>query len=125
MAASLAKAAKAAAVQLRDQLAGAGVPATLNPGDLNPPGAWVRVRTITPETLTAYTVRLDVYLVVGDANAAQAWDNLGTLLDKALTVVEPDEPVNTATSVQLPHGGPALPAMHLTVDELVDPTEEA
>lgn len=122
--ASLSRAVKARAVQLRDSLAGAGCPASLDPGSLNPPGAWVRVRTITPETLTAWVVRFDVYLIVGDASTLQAMDGLGELLDAALTVVEPDEPIKYAASVVLPHGPQPLPAVHLTVDELVEPQED-
>lgn len=122
--ASLSRAVKDRAVQLRDELAGAGCPASLDPATLNPPGAWVRVRTITAETLTAYAVRFDVFLIVPDGPALQNVDGLGTLLDAALTVMEPDEPINFATSVVLPHGPQPLPAVHLIVDELVDTSQE-
>lgn len=118
--ATLGEAIKATAKSLRDTLAGAGVPASLNPGDVMTPGAWVQTRTATPETMTAWRVRFHVYLIAPDASAMEAWDVLSPMLDKALTVVDPDESINTATSVVLPHGPTALPAIQLVIDELVD-----
>jgi hypothetical protein len=115
-------AAKDRAVTLRNALAGAGISASLEPGDVEPPGAWVRVQSMTMVTLAdVWSVRFQVYLVAPDVGALEAWDVLSGLLDRALTVIEPDEPVNTATSVVLPHTpNQPLPAFLLVVDELVE-----
>lgn len=97
-------------------LESAGVPASLNVGQVQPPGAWVTPRTITPERLDGGgQLRTYVYLIVSDTDAAQAVINLGQLLDKALTVIDPDEAVSTAEAVALPDS-PPLPAYRLTVD---------
>lgn len=115
--------AKAKAKELRDELAGAGVPASLDPDSVPVPGAWVSVRSIDPMTLSGgVLVRLHVHLIAPDGPALQAWDHLAGLLDLALDVVDPDEPINTAHSVLLPHTPTQpLPAFLLVVDELVDP----
>ena len=115
--------AKAKAVELRNALAGAGVPSSLDPGAVNVPGAWVTVRTITPLTLSgAAQVRFDVYLIAPEGPALEAWDHLAKLLNAALDVVDPDEPIDTASRVVLPHTPTQpLPAFRLVVDELIDP----
>lgn len=125
---SIGTAAKDRAISLRNALAGAGISASLDPDTVdvgNGGGAWVRIPTMEPLTLAgAWTVRFQVYLVAPAVGALEAWDVLSQLLDRALTVIEPDEPVNTATSVVLPHTpNQPLPAFLLTVDELVE-TEE-
>lgn len=114
------------AVALRAALAGAGVPATLEPADVQTEGAWVSMRTITPLTMDeGYSVRFHVYLVAPGVGALEALDVLGGLLTRALTVIEPDEPINTATALTLPHTpNQPLPAYLLVVDELVDASEE-
>lgn len=116
---------KARAKFLRDSLAGAGIPTTLNPGEVNPPGCWVQISDITALTMDeGYSVRFLLHLAVPEASAIEAWDNLSDLLDKALTVVEPDEPMRPGGLV-LPHTPTqALPSLVLTVDELVDAYEE-
>ena len=122
--AGLGAAAKAAALQLRSALAGeAGIPASLDPDSVQVPGAWIRVQRVTPTTLGGgATVRLQVHLLAPAVGTLEAWDLLSELLDKALTVIDPDEPVNTAANVVLPHTPTQpLPAFVLVVDELVDP----
>lgn len=122
--ASVGAAIKGAAKELRDELAGAGVPASVSPGALNPPGAWVRPRTLAAETVGGgYAVRCDVFLIVADTDHLEAVDRLAKLLDQALTVVEPEEGVNLYTSVALRPGSTPLPAFHLVVDQLVDVEE--
>lgn len=116
-------AARDRAVALRDAINGAGVPSSLDPATVQVPGAWISVRTLDQLTLgDTWSVRFHVYLVAPAVGALEAWDILAGLLDKALTVVEPDETINTATSVALPHTPTQpLPAFQLVVDELVEP----
>lgn len=125
--AALGRAVRDRAVALRAALAGAGIPATLEPDQVQPDGgAWVSMRTISPLTMDeGYAVRFHVYLIAPSVGALEAMDVLGDLLDKALTVIEPDEPINTATSLTLPHTpSQPLPAYLLVVDELVDAKKE-
>lgn len=115
---------KAKAYELRSALAGAGVPATLEPGDVQEGGAWVQFVTVTPLTMDqGWTARFYVYLVAPAVDTVQAFDVLGEVLDKALTVLEPDEPI-TAPGITLPHTpNQILPAYRLVVDELIDAKE--
>lgn len=125
MAEDLGAAVKRRAVALRDLLNGqAGIPTSLDPGSVQVPGAWVSVRTFTPTTMTAWTVRFHIFLIAGNVGTVEALDKLGDLLTKALTVIEPDEPIQV-TSTSLPHTpSQLLPAYLLTVDELVEADEE-
>lgn len=118
-------AAKDRAIALRAALAGAGIPTSLDPGQVDvgdKGGAWVRIQSMDVVTLgDVWQVRFQVHLIAPDVGAMEAWDLLSVLLDKALTVVEPDEAVNTAASVLLPHTpNQPLPAFVLVVDELVE-----
>lgn len=126
MPADLGRAVRDRAVGLRAVLAGAGIPTSLEPDQVQSEkgGAWVSMRTITAETMEGYLVRFHVYLVAPAVGVLQAMDILGGLLTKALTVIEPDEPINTATSITLPHSPTTpLPAYLLVVDEMVDPND--
>jgi len=122
----LGRAVRDLAVALRAELAGAGIPTDLDPGAVPVPGAWLSIRQVTPLTLgEGWEVRFHLYLVVPDAGALEAWDGLSGLLDKALTVVEPDEPINTSTAITLPHTPTQpLPAVLIVVDQLVDAEED-
>jgi hypothetical protein len=119
---SIAQAVKDRAVTLRNTLAGAGVPATLEPGQVDPPGAWITMRTMERLTLAGgFSVRFHVYLIAPAVGVLEALDLLAPMLDRALTVFDPDEPVNLATAVTLPHTpGQPLPAFLLVVDEIVE-----
>lgn len=103
--------------ELADALTAAGVPATLSRSNLRVPGAWIRPDTATVHTLAGGgRVRASVLLVAPGANAndGEALDDLCGLLDAALTVLDPDDDVDT--SVVLPVGSNALPAFRLEVD---------
>lgn len=110
------------AVSVRNALAGVGIPTSLQPGDVQTPGGWLTLRTLDLSTLgETWTARFYLYLIAPDVEYLQALDILGGLLDRALRLVAPDEAIDTATSVQLRAGEPALPAYRLTIDELIDP----
>ncbi len=100
---------------LADALTAAGVPATLDRARLAVPGAWVTPGTVPVGTLSgAAQLRASVLLVVPAGGDLAALTGLAKLLDKALTVLTPDDDVDT--SVVLPHNGNALPAFRLGVD---------
>jgi hypothetical protein len=118
-------AARDRAIALRAALAAAGIATSLDPGSVdvgNGGGAWVRVKELDVVTLgETWQVSFQVYLIAPDVGVLEAWDILAALLNKALTVIDPDAPVNTATSVILPQSpNQPLPAFLVTVDELVD-----
>lgn len=115
---------KARAYQLRSVLAAAGIPATLEPGDVQEGGAWVQFVSVAALTMDeGYTARFHVYLIAPAVDTVQALDVLGDLLDKALSVLEPDEAI-TAPGLALPHSpNQVLPAYRLVVDELIDAKE--
>lgn len=99
---------------LADRLTAAGVPSTLDRRTLQVPGAWVRPDTAGRATLRGGTARVSVLLVCQQSNDGEALEDLVALLEDALTVIDPDEDVDT--SVVLPHNGNNLPAFRLVVD---------
>ena len=99
---------------LADRLTAAGVPATLDRRSLSVPGAWVRPDTASRATLRGGTCRASVLLVCQQSNDSEALEDLVPLLEAALSVIEPDDDVDT--SVVLPHNGNNLPAFRVVVD---------
>lgn len=102
---------------LADRLTAAGVPATLSRSQLRVPGAWVMPASGRQLTLSgAGTLRANVLLVAPSAGNKdrEALEDLQGLLVRALTVLVPDEDVDT--SVVFPHNNNALPAFRLVVD---------
>lgn len=107
----------AAAEDVVASLRSAGLRATVEPADVNPPAAWVTARTMAHDLLGGGgTVAIDVYLIAPDTGTAQALRTLSSLLDKALTVVDPDADTSLAEAVTLPGGGQPLPAFRVTVN---------
>jgi hypothetical protein len=105
--------------ELCDDLTAGGVPATMDPADLNLPGAWVSVDAFVPEVLGGYSVKVTVYLIVPDTDPRRALERLGDLFDLCVNLgLLPAEDA-TATGVALPDGGGPFPA--LAVPFLIDP----
>ena len=128
MATGLGKLIRDEAVGLRDLLSGqAGIPTSLEPGQVQLPGAWVSFAQASPETMSGYSLRFNVYLIVPAYDSQlQTMDALAGLLAKVLEVIAPedDQPI-TATAVTLPTN-PAvpMPAYRVVVDVLAEPDEE-
>lgn len=98
---------------LRDALAGAGVPASLDPAQVVPPGAWIRANWLDYMTMTgAGRLVTDVYLIAPAVGTLEALDILGGLYHAALTVVEPSteegDRIEMAQAITLP-ANPATP----------------
>lgn len=101
--------------ELADLLTAAGVPATLDRAKLNLPGAWVTPGKGRQLTLAgAGRLSASVLLVTNAESDLEQLEALADLLDQALTVVTPDEDVDT--SVVLPIRGNPLPAFRLVVN---------
>lgn len=103
---------------LAQLLTTAGVPASLDRSTMRVPGAWVRPDTVTPLSLAGETgparARVSVLLVAPLEGDAEALADLCRLLSKALTVLDPDDDVDT--SVLLTIRTNAHPAFRLVVD---------
>lgn len=104
----------------RDQLAGGGLPTSLEPAGTQVPGAWLSARSIVDETIGGGAqLRCYLYLLAGDVGVIEAHDILAGLLDIARTVLvdelADDEDISTAEAVALPDTSP-LPAYRVTVD---------
>lgn len=96
-------------------LTAAGVPAGLDRSTMTVPGAWVTPATARQVTLSgAGRARAHVLLVTTAGNDSEALEGLSGLLDRALTVISPDEDVDT--SVVLSVRNNSLPAFRLAVD---------
>ncbi|GMV27720.1 MAG: hypothetical protein AMXMBFR58_37510 [Phycisphaerae bacterium] len=94
-----------------DRLREAGIDATTDPRDLNPPCAWVTVHDITTPVLCgSYEVRAAVCLIAGDAGSPQSLAALGAMLDTVTDCVTFDEPV-APMNIQPPGVGAPIPAL--------------
>lgn len=112
--------------ELRDALAGAGVPASVDPATVQVPGAWIAPQWLDEMTMTgAYRLVVYVYLIAPAVGTLEALDILGGLLDAATPVVEPSteegDRLETNQAVTLPaNPGTPLPAFriitHLTLE---------
>ena len=100
----------------RSTLLMAGVRASADPRDVNAPGAWLAVESIThAKTMCGgTTTRVAIYLVAPNVGVTQAMSTLDGMLENVLTVLEPDAP-STPTTLSLPDGS-ELPALKLTID---------
>lgn len=107
----------AAVAAIVDELKTAGVAATAEPNVLNPPCAWVTARSVSHDLFVGGgTVHLEVYLIAPDNGTSQALRTLTDLLDRALTVLDPDGDTDLSAAVTIPGTAAALPAFKLSVD---------
>lgn len=110
---------RAALTVVRDQLAGAGVPCSLDPATVQVPGAWITPRSITAITMRGTgTLTYHCYLIAPAVGTLQAMDILNGLYDVALGVIDPlseeGDDVDLAQAVELPSNpGTHLPAFRL------------
>lgn len=102
----------------------AGIPATLEPQRITPPGAWICGRRLDTQNFPGYFATVaDIYLITRDTGIIQAIDTLDTMLEKVIDVIQDNdrlEIVDSALdeSVTLPHGAAPLPAYRLTIQVL-------
>lgn len=98
-------------------LKSAGLSATAEPADINPPAAWVAADKIAHDRLDGSgVVRIRVYLIAPDNSAMQAHRELSRMLAKVLTVVDPSEDTVLDEGLRLPGGGGPLPAYMVTAE---------
>lgn len=99
---------------LVDALTAAGVQAATDPSDVNTPGVWVTLDTLTWGTLAGdWRPEASAYLIVQDKDTRRALDSLQVLLDTIVpSVVVPDGPV-VSQGVILPGDPTPLPALRI------------
>ena len=106
-----------AGAEIVAKLAAAGVPAALDPRDLDPPAVWVAVDTADTRRFGAgqwkSTWRLTV--VAGDTGTGQALRTLGDLSDR-LAACFGTLGEGQAVPIILPGGPDPMPALQYTVD---------
>jgi hypothetical protein len=94
----------------------AGVRASVDPQNLNPPCAWVSTSKYAVEYLCGEGIlTVDIYLITINNGVPQAIKSLQSMLTRALTVLEPEGDVSLAESVSLASGGDGLPAYKITI----------
>lgn len=107
--------------QLAELITSAGVPANVDPGLVNAPGAWVHAETCERDTLGGgWLVRAHVELVTPDYDLPTALATLDTLLAKVLTVATPDDAVKLDAGLALADGS-LLPAWTVPIDLTTTP----
>lgn len=95
-------------------LEGAEIPATIDPAEVELPGAWVAANAVDVFTAGGGAlVTVDVYLIAPDVMPRDAMDILSDLATRALDVLDA-ESLSTNDGVQLPDGGRPKPAFKLT-----------
>lgn len=95
----------------------AEVRATVDPSDLNVPGAWVTVEGIQAANLAgSVTLLCAIYLVAPDQDYQRAMDALAEMYNKTVPgVLTPDGPV-VPQGIILPDTTTALPALRVPVN---------
>lgn len=106
----------AAGAWVIDQLKAAGVRASMDPAKVNPPGVWAQPANARPiQTLAdAWEVDLNLYAVVGNVAADQAFGKLGDLVEQ-LAIFNPRGDLEVVT-LELPGApGVGLPAIRYPI----------
>lgn len=103
--------------QLVELLTGAGLSASTNPEDINPPGAWVTVEGIRALTIDgALQLECVIYLVAGEQDYARAYGTLAELYNTASGAgVEPDGLV-VPQGVVMPGTSVPMPALRVPIN---------
>lgn len=102
---------------IAEMVTAAGVPAAVDPRDLNLPGAWVTPGLVSFDVLDVDTafMTFDIYLVAPDHGAAHSLNSLGDMLAKIRPALQVGEAM--PVMVNLPnHGAEALPALLISID---------
>lgn len=104
------------------ELTTAGISASIDPAEVDPPGVWVRHVGLSLDLLGGFTIKTQLHLVVPDNGHAEARTGLVDLLNQVLAVAEPDEDPYFQGLV-LPHHPKPLPGLVLPLN-LTDTYQE-
>lgn len=86
-----------------------------DPAQLTPPGVLIRLEAFTQTTLSGLQLSTRLFCIVPDQDHERASAELVALVNKVLTVLDPDGPV-TAASVVLPGDPARLPALSIPLN---------
>lgn len=104
----------AAADHIEAALASVDIPASVDPAEVQVPGAWISLVEVDAFTIGGGgIVVVDVYLIAPDTMPRQALAILGELSALALSVLDVER-MTTNDALQLPDGGRPMPAFKLT-----------
>ncbi len=88
---------------------------TMNPADVNPPGAWLNIDQIRTLTLSGeLELQCSIYLIAPDQDPKRALATLAPMLTRFRAVWIPDGPV-VPMGVVLPDSPTPLPALRVPV----------
>lgn len=97
-------------VPVVEALQSVGITANIDPNRLNPPCAWISPADIERAYLDgAGELTCDVWLVAADTGIFDSYVSLENMLTKALTVLDPDSPIELNVGIETSTGG-VLPA---------------
>lgn len=101
--------------ELRELLDAEGIRNAEDPGKLTPPGVLVRLEGFAQSTLSGLELATRLFCIVPDQDHERASAELVALVNRVLTVVDPDGPI-TAASVVLPGDPARLPALSIPLN---------
>ena len=112
--------ASAAAAAIVARLKAAGLRATVDERDINPPAVWVKPPTLVFRFGKGWSAAWTLQAVVPDTGRNNALAALGALIEKVQTAM--DWAVVTATPIALiiPGGAAPLPGYEMTFNERID-----
>jgi len=114
---------RAALQQLADALTAGGVPAAVDPRDVNLPGAWVqRVSRFEDLLGDCATLRVRVMLISPDVGTWDALGHLDAMYDLATAVLPPNTGAPSLDrTVLLPDASTPYPATAIEADVQISP----
>lgn len=96
-------------------LKSAGLSANADPSKLNPPCAWVTPASVEQTYLDGGgELTCDVWLITADTGVFDSYVSLERMLEKALTVLDPDGEITLNTGIELSDGA-VLPAFKFPI----------
>lgn len=101
--------------ELLELLGSVDVEASMDPGELNLPGAWLAVDEVRRANMAGQLeLRCRLFLISPDTDPLRAVELLGDLYNKVTSVLSPDGPVVTQ-GVVMPDNPTPLPALSVPV----------
>jgi hypothetical protein len=107
----------AAATEIRDELAAAGLRVTLEPDEINPPCVWIQLKHLEDRHLAAGVVTAEwyVYLVAPKAGSENAYNALHVMRNAVLGLGWSFVGISEGVELTIPGGGNPLPALRMTL----------
>ncbi|MET0996217.1 MAG: hypothetical protein ABWY20_20015 [Mycobacterium sp.] len=104
-----------------DRLRAAGIRATLDERDINPPAVWIKPPTLTFRFGKGWTATWTVQAVVPDTGRNVALAALGTLVEAVQAALGGAAQTALPIALLIPGGAAPLPGYELTFNERIAP----